>query len=84
MYDDSSTPTRIRCGCCNELVLYKLGIHAITACSTGWGRVARRDRQATIFLKWLASPAGLAYQGKYGGGKQRDSYLALHTALLTL
>jgi len=69
VYDDSSTPTLLRCGCCDELVLDKLGIHAITACSTGWGRVARHDRQATIFLKWLASPAGLAFQGKYGGGE---------------
>ena len=35
VYDDSSTPTWLRCGCCEELVLDKLGIHAITACSTG-------------------------------------------------
>jgi len=69
VYDDSSTPTWLRWGCCDELFLDKLGIHAITACSTGRGRVARHDRQATIFLKWLASPAGLAYQGKYGGGE---------------
>ena len=69
VYDDSSTPTWLRCGCCDELVLDKLGIHAITTCPTGWGRVARHDRQATIFLKWLASPAGLAFQGKYGQGE---------------
>ena len=60
VYDDSAAPTWLRCGCCDELVLDKLGIHAVTTCFTGWGRNARHDRQAIIFLKWLAAPAGLA------------------------
>ena len=69
VYDDSIAQTRLRCGCCDELVLDKLGVHATTNCASGWGRHARHDRQATIFLKWLAAPAGLAYQGKYGQGE---------------
>ena len=69
VYDDSTAQSRLRCGSCDEPVLDKLGVHATTNCANGWGRHARHDRQATIFLKWLAAPAGLAYQGKYGQGE---------------
>ena len=60
-YDDAAEPAWLRCGFFDELVLGKLGIHAIAVCFTGWGRVTRHDRQATTFLKWLAYSAGLAY-----------------------
>lgn len=64
VYDDSSTPTWISCGCCNEQVLEKIGTRAIAACSTDCRRFARHDRLANIFLKWLVFIAGLAFLGK--------------------
>lgn len=65
VYVGSSAPTFLRCGCCNKLVLEKIGTHAIASCFTGWGRVTIHDRLETILLKWLFSSAGLAFQGKY-------------------
>lgn len=63
--DDSSVPTCLRCQCCKDLFLDKIGPHAIAACFNSWVCVARQDRLANIFLKWLAFPAGLTVQGKY-------------------
>ena len=65
VYSDSSGPDPALCGHCGKHVLDRLGIHAIACCSSGWGRVARHDRLAKLFLQWLAAPAGLAFQGKY-------------------
>ena len=61
VYDDSTAPIWLRCGCCDKFVLDKLCIHTITTCFNGRGHNARHDRQATIFPKWLAAPAGLSY-----------------------
>ena len=71
VYDDSASPALARCGHCGLNLLDRRGIHATTVCPTGWGRVARHDRLASIFLRWLASPAGLAFQGKYFQGEAK-------------
>jgi len=71
VYDDSAGPRLARCGNCGLNVLDKLGIHATTVCPSGWGRIARHDRIATLFLRWLISPAGLAFQGKYFRGEAK-------------
>ena len=52
-------------------VLGRMGIHATTDCSAGWGRVARHDLLATIFLIWLASSAGLSSQSEYFKGEAK-------------
>ena len=69
VYDDSAGPDLALCGHCGLHVLDRMGIHATTYCSAGWGRVARHDRLAKLYLRWLASPAGLAFQGKYFRGE---------------
>lgn len=71
VYDDSSAPVWLRFWCCDGLVLDKFGIHAVAFCFTGRGRAARHDRPATIFIKWLASPAGIVFRGKYGRGESK-------------
>ena len=43
----------------------------MTVCPSGWGRIARHGRLATLFLRWLAAPAGLAFQGKYFSGEAK-------------
>lgn len=80
VYDDSAAPVWLRCGCCEELFIDKPGIHAVAVCFTGWGGFDRHDRLATILFKWLACPAGLAFQGKHARGNLRASYLAPITA----
>lgn len=71
VYEDSSDDDISRCGHCGRNVLDRMRIHSTTACRTGWGRVARHDRLATIFLLWIASPAGLSFQGKYFRGEAK-------------
>lgn len=46
------------------LALDKLGVHAVSACFTGWERVPKDVCLAKICLKWHASSADLAFQDK--------------------
>lgn len=69
----------MRCGSFEKLVLDKLGIRAFVIYSAGWGHVARRDRLATIFPNWLASPAGIAFKIKNAEAKLRASASAPNT-----
>ena len=71
VYDDSTVPYPARFGHCSANVLDRRGIHATTVCPTGWGRISRHDRIATLFLRWLAAPADLAFQGKYFKGEAK-------------
>lgn len=74
-YGDSAEPVWMHCVFCYELFLDKLGIHAVSVSFTGCGRVARRDRLATIFVKWIASPACLSFQENYGRGEAEGTIL---------
>lgn len=47
----------------SSTVLDRMGIYSTTACQSGRERVARHDRLAAIFLRWIESPEGLAFQG---------------------
>ena len=71
VYEDSTAQSPARCGHCGFDVLEKRGTHAMNVCPNGWGRVARHDRLATLFLRWLVSPAVLSFQGKYFRGEAK-------------
>lgn len=70
--DDSAAPVWLRCVCCDDIVLFILGFHAVAMFDTDWERVARHDRLAEIFLKWLPTPAGFIFQRKYVRGESES------------
>lgn len=63
--DESEDGDVLVCGNCGNKVLDRLGIDAITGCSTGWGRVARHDHVAKTTQKNGIEHAGLACESKY-------------------
>ena len=71
VYDDSGSELLV-CGCCGKKKLDRLGIHALTCCGTGWGRVARHDLTAKTTQKHAIGPARLAYEGKYHKGEAKN------------
>ena len=70
VYDDSGSELLV-CGCCGKKKLDRLGIHALTCCGTGWGRVARHDLTAKTTQEHGIEPARLAYEGKYYKGEAK-------------
>lgn len=69
VYDDSDGELILRCGHCGKEIVDRLGIHAISGCSTGWGEVERQNRVAKLTKKSVIAKAGLACVGKYSGRK---------------
>lgn len=63
VYDDSAGPRLPVCGHFGHKVLNWMDIYAMSCSHKGWGRVARHYRMAKLFIRWLASPSGLFFEG---------------------